>query len=78
VFSNVNGVPLDDPRFLPLFETADRLRCPILLHPARGAGFADYVGRAEVEVRDLSRQCRTAVQSAVSEPQITEGTEATV
>jgi predicted TIM-barrel fold metal-dependent hydrolase len=44
VFSNVNGVPLDDPRFLPLFETADRLRCPILLHPARGAGFADYVG----------------------------------
>ena len=22
----------------PLFETADRLRCPILLHPARGAG----------------------------------------
>jgi len=44
VFSNVNGVPLDDPRFWPLFETCDRLRCPILLHPARGAGFADYVG----------------------------------
>ena len=44
IFSNVNGVPLDDPRFLPLFETADRLRCPILLHPARGAGFADYAG----------------------------------
>src|SRR6266508_582055 len=42
VFSNVNGLPLDDPRFLPLFDTADRLRCPILLHPARGAGFADY------------------------------------
>ena len=44
VFSNVNGVPLDDPRFFPLFEAADRMRCPILLHPARGAGFADYVG----------------------------------
>jgi len=44
IFSNVNGVPLDDPRFLPLFDTCDRLRCPILLHPARGAGFADYVG----------------------------------
>lgn len=42
VFSNVNGVPLDDPRFGSLFETADRLRCPILLHPARGAAFADY------------------------------------
>jgi predicted TIM-barrel fold metal-dependent hydrolase len=44
IFSNVNGVPLDDPRFLPLFDTSDRLRCPILLHPARGPGFADYVG----------------------------------
>ncbi len=42
LFSNVNGLPLDDERFLSLFETADRLRCPILLHPARGAGFADY------------------------------------
>jgi len=44
VFSNVNGRPLDDPELFPLFETADRLRCPILLHPARGAGFADYPG----------------------------------
>src|SRR5256714_314428 len=44
VFSNVNGLPLDDPRFAALFDTADRLRCPILLHPARGAGFADYPG----------------------------------
>lgn len=42
VFSNVNGVPLDDPRFLQLFDTADRLRCPLFLHPARGAAFADY------------------------------------
>ena len=44
VFSNVNGLPLDDERLWPLFVTADRLRCPILLHPARGAGFADYPG----------------------------------
>ena len=44
VFSNVNGLPLDDERFFPLFQTADRLRCPILLHPARGAVFADYPG----------------------------------
>ena len=28
LFSNVNGLPLDDERFLPLFETADRLRLP--------------------------------------------------
>jgi aminocarboxymuconate-semialdehyde decarboxylase len=47
VFSNVNGLPLDDERFFPLFETAARLRCPILLHPARGAGFADYPGESK-------------------------------
>jgi uncharacterized protein len=44
VFSSVNGRPLDDERFFHLFETADRLQCPILLHPARGATFADYAG----------------------------------
>jgi len=44
VFSNANGIALDDPRFFPLFETADRLRCPIFLHPARPAAFADYPG----------------------------------
>src|SRR5262245_15089586 len=47
VFSNVNGRPLDDPEFFQLFETADRLRCPILLHPARGAGVADYIGESK-------------------------------
>lgn len=47
IFSNVNGLPLDDERFFALFETADRLRCPILLHPARGAGFADYPGETK-------------------------------
>ena len=50
VFSNVNGLPLDDDRFFPLFETADRLRCPIFLHPARGAAFADYAGENKIEV----------------------------
>jgi uncharacterized protein len=44
VFSNVNGLPLDDARFFPLFETAHRLQRPVLLHPARGAAFADYAG----------------------------------
>lgn len=44
LFSNVNGLPLDDSRFFPLFETCDRLRCPIFLHPARGAKVADYPG----------------------------------
>jgi predicted TIM-barrel fold metal-dependent hydrolase len=44
VFSNVNGVPLDDVRFAPLFARADRLQCPIFLHPARGAKTPDYPG----------------------------------
>src|SRR5919106_1079806 len=44
VFSNVNGLPLDDERFWPLFEMAHRLRCAIFLHPARGAKIADYPG----------------------------------
>lgn len=42
VFTNVNGLPLDDERFFPLFQTAADLRCPIMLHPARGAQFPDY------------------------------------
>jgi predicted TIM-barrel fold metal-dependent hydrolase len=47
IFSNVNGLPLDDERFFALFETATRLGVPLLLHPARGAGFADYPGEAK-------------------------------
>jgi len=42
VFSNANGVPLDDERFFALFEAADRLESAVLLHPARTAAFADY------------------------------------
>ena len=45
VFSNVNGRPLDEPCFLPLFEMMANLDLPVWLHPARGMTFADY--RAE-------------------------------
>ncbi|HWT46767.1 MAG TPA: amidohydrolase family protein [Vicinamibacterales bacterium] len=47
IFSNVNGLPLDDERFFPLFEAAHRLQRPVLLHPARGAKFADYPGEVK-------------------------------
>ena len=43
VFTNVNGRPLDDPEFFPIFErcvTAYDL--PVWLHPTRTARFADY------------------------------------
>src|SRR5439155_23921319 len=35
---SVNGRQFDDPRLWPMFETADRLRCPILPHPSRCSG----------------------------------------
>lgn len=41
-YSNVNGRPLDEPDFLPIFEKMADVNLPIWLHPARGAGFADY------------------------------------
>ena len=44
IFSNVNGVPLDDERFSPLFETAARLDHTLMLHPTRGPGTPDYPG----------------------------------
>lgn len=47
VFSNVNGLPLDDERFATLFVTADRLGIPVLLHPARGAQTPDYPGESK-------------------------------
>ena len=40
--TNVNGACLDEPRFLPVFEIAARSGKPILLHPARTAGVADF------------------------------------
>ncbi len=42
VFTNVNGRPLDDPAFHGVFAEMARRDLPVWLHPARGAGFADY------------------------------------
>ncbi len=46
IFTNVNGLPLDDPRFAPLFETMARLDRAIWVHPARIATVPDYPGEA--------------------------------
>jgi aminocarboxymuconate-semialdehyde decarboxylase len=43
VFSNVDGKPLDLPEFAPIFDAMAGLDLPILLHPARGANFPDYL-----------------------------------
>jgi aminocarboxymuconate-semialdehyde decarboxylase len=42
VYTNVNGRPLDEPEFLPLFGLMAELRRPIWLHPIRPMTFADY------------------------------------
>src|SRR5487761_292536 len=42
IFTNVNGRPLDDPEFLPIFEKMAGYDLPIWMHPTRPAGFADY------------------------------------
>jgi predicted TIM-barrel fold metal-dependent hydrolase len=42
IHTNVNGAPLDDPRFLPVFEVAAQYDKPILLHPSRGPDMVDY------------------------------------
>ena len=42
IHSNVNGAPLDEAKFFPIFELAEKYDRPILLHPARGANMPDY------------------------------------
>ena len=43
IFSHVNGRPLDEPEFYPLFERMAQLDRPIWLHPARAANHPDYL-----------------------------------
>lgn len=40
--TTVDGLCLDDPRFLPIFEIAAKSGKPILLHPSRTAEFPDF------------------------------------
>jgi len=49
VFTNVNGRPLDEPRYGPLFELMAELDRPLWLHPARGMDRPDYL------VEDVSK-----------------------
>jgi uncharacterized protein len=43
IYSNVNGRPLDEPDFLPIFEKLAERNVAIWLHPSRSSCFADYV-----------------------------------
>ena len=42
IYTDVNGRPLDDARFAPLFDAAAAFDIPVLLHPVRAADRADY------------------------------------
>src|SRR5690606_16882899 len=43
IHSNINGAPLDDPRFFPVLETAARHGKPVMIHPSRGSNMPDYL-----------------------------------
>ncbi|WP_354541078.1 amidohydrolase family protein [Rhizobium sp. OAE497] len=42
IHTNVNGAPLDEERFFPIFEVAAKHNKPVLLHPSRNASMTDY------------------------------------
>ncbi|HVF09906.1 MAG TPA: amidohydrolase family protein [Abditibacteriaceae bacterium] len=42
IFTNINGRPLDEPEFSPLFDLMAQLDRPMWLHPARGMNVPDY------------------------------------
>ena len=43
IFTNVDGRPLDEPEFQPIFDRMAALDLPIWLHPARQSNFPDYL-----------------------------------
>ena len=43
IYTNIAGKPLDAPEFQPLFAEIALRDLPILMHPARGANFPDYL-----------------------------------
>lgn len=42
IHTNVNGAPLDEERFFPIFEAAAKRNKPVLLHPSRNSSMTDY------------------------------------
>ena len=47
IYSNADDKPLDGPEYAPIFDIMAEHDLPILLHPARGARFADYPGESK-------------------------------
>jgi predicted TIM-barrel fold metal-dependent hydrolase len=48
IFTNVNGRPLDEPVYFPIFERmTKKYDLPVWVHPTRTASFADYASEAK-------------------------------
>ena len=47
IYTNVAGLPLDDPRFRPFFAAMAELGRPIWLHPTRTAALSDFASEAK-------------------------------
>jgi len=47
VYTNVAGIALDHEKFLPFWDYMAGTGLPVWLHPARGAGMADYAAEAK-------------------------------
>jgi predicted TIM-barrel fold metal-dependent hydrolase len=45
--TNINGEPLDEPKFFGVFETAAKAERPVFLHPSRNAGMTDYASESK-------------------------------
>jgi predicted TIM-barrel fold metal-dependent hydrolase len=52
IFTNVNGRPLDDPEFAPIFDKMHQYDLPIWMHPTRGPSMKDYASedRSKFEI----------------------------
>ena len=47
MFTNMNGVPIDHPRFDPILTRIEALQRTVWLHPTRNAGWPDYPAERE-------------------------------
>ncbi|HUQ74410.1 MAG TPA: amidohydrolase family protein [Burkholderiales bacterium] len=48
IFTNMNGRPMDDPEFFPIFERmSKKYDLPIWVHPVRTSKFLDYPGESK-------------------------------
>jgi predicted TIM-barrel fold metal-dependent hydrolase len=47
IHTNVGGHPIDEDRFWPIFEIAEKMDRPIFLHPSRGAEVPDYLSETK-------------------------------